>query len=149
MKITQRLLCILLGLIFCLAAFSKFSNLVEFNTALANFVFLPRWAQGLITLFLPSVELTVGVYLLIGKSPVETSTLALLLIGAFLCFSLYMIATGYHTCPCMKLPLEFQMKGWGIVTRNCVLLTMCLANLWLCHRQQLKRDADHSPAARN
>lgn len=116
---------ILLGGIFLLAAFSKIGDLTGFHETVLKIDFLPFWMQGLITLFIPSLELVLGMYLLALPRHNASAFLSLLLMVGFTLVATYLTLYG-RDCGCFKLsvPIWMQSKGGWVIFRDIVFVAM-------------------------
>ena len=116
-----------IGLIFLLAAFSKFGDLAEFSSALDNYTVFPDWVKGLAVLIVPGVELVLGINLVTLREVRATSYLATALMFSFTGLALYNTIHGNNSvCHCMKLQLPFflEVQGWSLVLRDFVLMIL-------------------------
>jgi hypothetical protein len=119
---------IILGSIFLLASFSKIGNLPEFEGALQSVSVFPQWVKGLTILFLPGMELALGLCLLSRIAIREAGLIATILLMAFLVFGIYSTLNGSASgCHCFKLavPEWLKLNGWWVVFRN--ILFLCLS----------------------
>jgi len=117
---------ILLGLIFLLAAFSKFGDLGEFQKALAMDYFIPLWLRGGAVLLIPGIELSIGVCLIVGGYGREAALIAAFLLFGFAGLGIYGdVTSNAHSCPCFKihLPAWFDINvGRWVMARNLILI---------------------------
>ena len=117
-----------LGLVFLFAAFSKIGDLKEFQRAADGLVFLPQWIRGLTILFLPGIELAVGLCLLSGKAIREAGFIGAGLLLIFLALSVHSSFVGSTAvgCHCFKIPTPawLNLSGWQVVVRNLVFLIL-------------------------
>lgn len=128
-----RFASILIGLVFLLAALSKLGDLGEFQRALAAYNFIPFWLQGLTVLLIPGLELSVGLYLLMGidqrAASFIGSILMLLFVGLAIYRTFFAIPGGCH-CFKIQLPQWLELNGSWIILRNLLLLSCSLLSFF-------------------
>jgi methylamine utilization protein MauE len=123
----------IMGIVFIIAAFSKIGDIAAYNHSLDYIAFLPQWGKALITLFLPGLELTLGMCLLWRINLREATLLTSALLLIFFIFAIYTNIVGHPSgCPCFKLtmPAWAKVAGWWLVARNFIFLALSLLCYW-------------------
>jgi putative oxidoreductase len=72
-----------IGIIFLYAAMTKITYPAEFAEALAAYQIVPYWALNFVAIYLPCVELTCGLFLVIGLSTRSASAVVIFLLIIF------------------------------------------------------------------
>jgi putative oxidoreductase len=111
-----------LAAVFLMAAVTKITAPADFADRLALHVGLPSWLAWATAAFLPWLELTCGVCLVLGVARREAALLLSLLLLLFL--GLAFLRPAADDCGCLVFPraLGPLNVGWGAVLRNLVLL---------------------------
>lgn len=118
----------LLGFVFILAAISKLVDMPHFQNTVQDLHYLPLWARTIAILWLPGLELVVGLCLLCRTGTREAALIAGCLMVIFLWVSVHAAIINPHAgCGCFKIavPALFNLTGWGIVGRDFLLVLGC------------------------
>lgn len=120
-KVALNVTSTILGGVFIVAAFSKFSDLAKFYEDVKLVSFLPFPIDALVALTLPGLEMTLGIFFLVKNLLREVSLLAFMLLLVFTFYAVYNVLAGNaETCHCFKLPTfgGVKVSGWGVVVRD-------------------------------
>src|SRR6185503_2053454 len=107
----SRVCGVLVGLVLLTAAMSKVTDLAAFHKVVHDIHLLPAWMTGFVVLFLPGLELTVGVCLLISYFKREATLMGVVLMFFFLVFAVTARLMGQTSgCKCFR--IEFMDAGY-------------------------------------
>jgi hypothetical protein len=101
MRIINRLIELAFGIIFITAALFKFTDLVAFAFGIINSGLFPDWISVLLTYFIPSIELLVGISIIVfSKNRILLNVAVFLLVV----YSIYLVLAQFtiynSNCSC-------------------------------------------------
>jgi hypothetical protein len=101
-----------------LGALSKVGQQAQLYEHLRRNDLFPVFAEGVIILFLPGLELVLSALMLMRRYDAETTFISSMLFSAFLVYACVVYSSGDHDCGCLNLqvPLTFpQGRLWGLL----------------------------------
>ncbi len=120
---------IVLGGLFCFAAFKKLQDPQGFLFAINGFKILPPHLAYTMAFVLPCVEMIAGAMLVLGVWSRAAALVLVSLLGAFILGILNVLHHGYDTkCSCFG-DIEWPCTGgvgWCQIVRNCVMALFAL-----------------------
>lgn len=121
---------ILIGFVFILSGFAKFSDPVAFRSLLNVFDFLPSSLLPLLEILIPAIEFVSGICLLVGIGRVLFSFVASCLLLTFLAVLIPILVSGSDVdCGCFGSMFGRTQIGYGLVLRDCMLLGATIMTL--------------------
>lgn len=128
---------IILGLIFIFASWGKVWEPAAFARVIANYQILPEVFIAPAAIFLPWLELTCGICLVVNRWTRGSATLLTALIVTFtaaICFNIY---RGMDVaCGCFTLDQSAPAGMWWYLLRDVIFLVMGVSTLRYAHTQK-------------
>jgi len=114
-----------MGTLFLYASMTKFPFPAEFAETLAAYQIVPYWALNFVAVYLPAVEMTCALFLIIGLSTRAASTIIILLLISFSIGQTVNLIRGIPIdCGCFRNAGD-QITWWNILKAlGWVLLTL-------------------------
>ena len=133
---------IVVALYFLAAAIGKFIAVDEFMVSLESWSLIPQSFHPIIAIFIPSIEITLSLLVLIRISPRKACVGLLVMLVVFTVMYLYQIATSEAPdCNCLgkiKAFENFQNNTMFVIGRNLVMGVMLCLGLYMS-RSEIKR----------
>ena len=120
----KRVLSFFFALLFAWAAISKISDMPALYTSLAESRLFPAATVGLVTLFVPALELTISFFLAAGYHLPQAAKLTAILIAIFIGWHVrnIIVGIGASECPCVKMALIGSFGAKAKIAMDVVLL---------------------------
>lgn len=126
---------IVLGGIFIYASIDKIINPEQFIHALANYRILPRGLENFFALLLPWVEVTIGVFLVLGMYEWIALTLYNILMLVFMAVIALSLIRGLNiSCGCFTTDPNAAKITWLTMMRDSLILVLSLGGYPLLSR---------------
>jgi len=123
-NILYKLAALFLGVVFLWAACSKCADLAVFHTTVRKLNLFPQWFIMLIVLFVPGIEMILGLCFLSGTVVRDAALLSSFMLAVFVVLAIHRAFNGNLTsCGCFgtsKFPFFQNFTGWWIVSRDLI-----------------------------
>ncbi|MCE9614220.1 MAG: DoxX family membrane protein [Lentisphaerae bacterium] len=124
-RLLMGLAVLALAAVFIVAALPKIADPHDFALAIYRHQFAPPWAINAMAIYLPWIELTTSVALLIPRLRRAAALVLLVLLAAFTALIAYDLWRGLDiACGCFSVKPGGDAIGWWNLLRNLALLTL-------------------------